>query len=151
MIEFGLEEKVKQYAASKGWDYVFALDDNEVNKVLDFDQSPANYVLIFTDNPTPTNEGLITVSVSYACDIKLGRKYDADGLSAELMETHEQKKDRRLQEMKAELNTMVKVLSCDNDLTSSGTLIETFVNRFDNNVDFVAMQNLIFTHEPTNE
>lgn len=98
----------------------------------------------FIDSPTIANGRV--VEVTYNGFMSLGRKYELNTVS-DLDETHIQKENRRLQEMKSELTEIITYVACENELEVTGLAYDEFLNQFDQNIDIVSSP-VIFTHVP---
>jgi len=76
--------------------------------------------------------------------IWLGKKFDADnesGTFSQLDETDQQKWDRRLFALRSAIETYLKAVFCsESRLELTSARIQTFLNKFDENVDFIGME-----------
>ena len=144
MEQFDIIGALETYALSKGWLFEYGVD-NFYKSAQSVQEYPLGKLILFTDfRATPTySNGRIT-EISYTCLLMLGRKFDANGLSATLDETSKQKYDRRLKDLMQLLANGIAEVACDNELevTSGDMIVE--INMFAENLDFCSSTNTVF-------
>jgi hypothetical protein len=139
-----LVERIRAYAAAKGWAHVFKLDDFEANILADIATdglyTPGQNVLTFDVRYRPNVRNGKIVSAEARVLAALGRKTDADGTQADLAEAHEDKYDARLGDLMAELVLGMAELACEQgyEVTYGDVTLE--VNVYDANIDFATCE-----------
>lgn len=85
-----------------------------------------------------TVSGTEKSEVNYDGILMLGLLTDEDGKKASINETYEQKYNSRLKDLLYVLGESVKTIACDNDLNLLNFSMDTEINKYDTNIDFVA-------------
>lgn len=100
-------------------------------------------ILVAELNSTPIYNGGKVTGNSYSGVLALGRKVDAitgeEDTVSSLDETFEQKYKRRLRDLSKTLATLVGEIACENDFEISNVNMKMDINKYDINIDFVAM------------
>lgn len=137
MQQFEFIDTLEAYAISKGWNFVLKFDDFYANIEAQKDYAPGELVLTVDYNSLPViNNGRVT-SITYTSLMALGRCFDIDTTKASLDETFRQKYDRRLKELESELANSIAEFACTNELEVSLTPMNSDINVYDTNIDFV--------------
>ncbi len=138
METFDILGSLASAAYANGWK--FAAGDNfyQNMELLDAELLPAELTLTCTSfNITPSIVNGRIMGARYESVILLGRKTDATGEEASLDETYIQKHNRRLKELMTLLAAFIADFACDNELDIVSFLLNTEINKFDTNIDFV--------------
>lgn len=152
MIPFDFKEAVKTYAAANSMQFVFNLFGNKsefeknIRTASKLAKGQNLLILSYTEDWNRAELGKLE-SIDYSCFIMLGRKFDADGVPASTKESHEQKYDRRLIDLKTDFNLFFQNFTCSNKLKINNHRIIEQVNMFNTNIDFVVSDNVVFTKQ----
>lgn len=141
MDSFDLIGTLSDYAATNSW--VFLYGDDAMTNYEATKKSIADDQLIlscypFLAAPVFTNNNKL-IQITYSGIVMLGRKFESvEGTTSNLDETHIQKYTRRLKELSQTLSTNLTLFACDNELDLINIQFELSINKFDENIDFVA-------------
>lgn len=148
MEHFGIIDALEAKAAENGWKYYFGINDEYINSVTEGDDALGQLTLVYLFKATPTWSGARVSRIIYSGRIMLGRKFDPDGQGADLDEDSQQKYDRRLKELTSTLDNFLLNFKCEEGLELvSHSGYEYMINTFDENIDFVAVNNISFRQE----
>jgi len=145
MTEFDIIGALETYAVSKGYTFIYGFDDMENNLATIGERAAGEIILIADAKATPSYSNGIITEISYNCLLMLGKKFDADGLAADIGETFKEKYTRRLQGMQSLLANFIKDFSCSNELEAESNELIMQLNMYAENLDFVVSDGQIFT------
>ena len=147
---FDIIGQLRTFCTVKGWRFIYG-NDQYANAELTYrDMGPNDIVMIADLNVSPLfGPGGGIQGVNYSGGIMLGRKREQDTYDLEtdpipditessLDETMEQKYDRRLKDLMTILFSGLAEFSCENDYDITQLNGRVDINRFDENLDFVA-------------
>lgn len=144
MQQFDIIGALEAYALSKNWHFVYRFDSFYANIETVKEYAFGELVLCADFRANPTYSGSLVSEIRYECLLMLGRKFDADGVSATLDETSKQKYDRRLKELAQTLAGAIAEFACDNELIIESAPITVDINVYSTNIDFAISENAIF-------
>ena len=138
MIKFGLIGAISDYATAESM--VFLFGDNFMQN---FEATTAitdgQYILACDFNAAPRyGSGGGIGSVEYNGVLMLGIKFDSAGTYSNLDETLIQKYNTRLEDLSTKLSEAIVDIACANELDILNCTFKLDVNKFDENIDFVA-------------
>jgi hypothetical protein len=142
--KFDIIGALEAYAISKGWHFVYGFNKFESNIAVMNNYTPSQMVLIADFKAEPKYSGANIGEITYTCLMMLGRKFDANGIQANLDETMMQKYDRRLKDLAYALALFIADFKCKNELELISAPISVDINVFDTNIDFAICENAIF-------
>ena len=127
----GLVEIFTDYAATKGWKSAYVTLESKEWQTTQQNLTGGEYMMYVF----PFNERVVMHQAGFishwlvSTKIWLGRKFDntaTTGTKSSIDETPEQKDERRMQAIRAEIRTMIKALFCtgDNELTAAVMNVE---------------------------
>ena len=143
---FDIIGALRDFAALKGWKFVYGIDSFSRNIGAGKEFDNGEKILIVDYRFVPRMIGTLVDSIQYTCLVMLGQKFDLDSEVSSLDEYDIQKYDRRLKSLGAELSVQLAVFACNNDITLSsiGTVYPQ-KDMYDTNIDFVIADNVSFT------
>lgn len=145
MDQFDIIGALQTYALSKGWLFTYGIDNFYASAQSgQFNYDPGQLIMIADFRAQPVYKNGRVTLITYTCLVMLGRKFDADGQAASLDETADQKYDRRLKELLQLLAAGIAEVACTNDLeVTSGDMVAD-INKYAENIDFVASPSTVF-------
>lgn len=144
--DFNIIAAFQDYAIEQGWNFLFSLNEFENNLSNLFNDAEGINTLICDVKETPSIENEVVTSVNYECLLMLGRKFDPTLLTnSNLSETHKQKYDRRLSELRVDLIGLMKKFGCTHDLRVFDNEIYYEINVYDSNADFAVCDSARFS------
>lgn len=144
MDPFDIIGALRTYATAQGYKFVYGVD-NFYKSIESVGQlTPGQLILVTDFRATPTYRNGRITEIEYFCLIMLGRKFDADGLTASLDETSEQKYDRRLKDLMQALAATIGAVACNNELEVTAGDMRVDINQFAENIDFASSDNTTF-------
>lgn len=144
MDQFDIIGALEAHALASNWLFTYGVDNYYKSAQSIGEYAPGKLIMIADFRATPTIKNGRVTSVSYNCLVMLGRKFDADGLTASLDETCDQKYDRRLKELMQLLAGALATVACGNSLEINAGEMIVNINQFAENIDFAAAPNVTF-------
>jgi hypothetical protein len=139
MEQFDLIGELQRVAHANKWGFV-AGDDFQANILTaQQDYVSGQLVLVANLNAAPTIINGRVVEISYNGSMMLGIKQDSDGTEASLDEYFYEKYQKRLLMLHQLLANFIGDFACSRELELSGITMSMDTNRFDTNIDFIAM------------
>lgn len=147
-----LVQTFENYATAAEYEFAYGRKTGQ-NWVLteDVDLDSGESVILMTPM-IETGEIVNSFPQSWSVEtqIWLGKKFDTDnesGTYAQLDETGRQKYNRRLKTLRTNIETYLKAVFCgEDDLELTAVKISTFINQFDENLDFIGAT-ITFNHD----
>ena len=138
MIKFGLIGAIASYASAESMVFLFGdsfMQNFEATQPI----TDGQYILGCEFDARPNfGKGGGIGSVEYNGVLMLGIKFDSAGTYSNLDETLKQKYDTRLEDLSTKLAEVIVDISCANELDIVNCVFKLDVNKFDENIDFVA-------------
>jgi hypothetical protein len=138
-------------AIAQGWRFAFG-----TKEILNWETSRKNLksgetlLLMFPFVETPIiNEARVIANWDISTRLWLGRKFDntsSSGTYSKLDETYEQKYDRRLTDLRADMETLLRSMFCSGDYELQSARVLRGINLTPENLDFV-MADVTFRDE----
>jgi hypothetical protein len=139
MEHFDLIGELQRVALANDWAFL-AGDDFYMNiGAAQEEYKPNKLVLAVDMNASPTIVNGRVVEVTYSGAMMLGIKEDVDGVQSSLDEMFIEKYQKRLLMLHQLLAQFIGDFACSRELELSGVTMSMDINRFDTNIDFVAM------------
>ena len=138
----GLVEIFTNYAAAKGWRSDYVTLKSKEWQITQKDLTGGEYIMLifpFNERAVMNNAGFISHWLA-STKIWLGRKFDntsTTGTKSSIDETPEQKDERRMQTIRAEIRTMIKDLFCAGDYELTAATMNVEFNVSNESMDFV--------------
>ena len=138
----GLVEIFTDYAASKGWRSAYVTLESKEWQTTQKDLTGGEYMMYvfpFNERAVMNKAGFISHWTA-STKIWLGRKFDntaPTGTTSSIDETPEQKDERRMETIRAEIRAMIKALFCAGDYELTAAVMNVEFNVSNENLDFV--------------
>lgn len=137
-------------ADDAGYEFAYGRKD-----ILNFETKAINLstgnlvIFVFPFVETAQIDNSIIHKWSVSTQLWLGKKFDIDigsGTYSNLDETELQKYQRRLKDLRDNLNTFIKSVFCNEDLELTYARVFRELNQTDENIDFVTAE-IVFTYD----
>ena len=139
MIKFGLIGAIADYAAAESMAFLFGESWYQNYEASQIEYADGQYILGCDFDARPSfGKGGGIGSVEYNGVLMLGIKFDAASTFSNLDETKKQKYDIRLESLSTKLAEVIVEIACANELDIINCIFRLDVNKFDENIDFVA-------------
>ena len=138
----GLVEIFTDYAATKGWKSAYVTLESKEWQTSQQNLTGGEYMMLifpFNERVVMNSSGFIGYWLA-ATKIWLGRKFDntaTTGTKSSIDETPEQKDERRMEAIRAEIRTMIKALFCAGDYELTAATMNVEFNVSNESMDFV--------------
>jgi len=136
----------KTYATAKSYEFVYGRV-SEQNWILTKDVDLADgesVIVLFPIIETADVANSFPHAWNASTQIWLGKRFDTDsesGTFSQLDEADQQKWDRRLFALRSAIETYLKAVFCgETGLELTSARIQTFLNKFDENIDAIGME-----------
>lgn len=141
---FEIITALETFCASRGWHFVYGVNQFERNLQSMRDYHPDELILIadFRVDPIYSNNKIIRAR--YTCLFMLGRKFESTGTQASLDESNKQKYDNRLKDLVTLLSAGIQAFACGSNLDIISSPLAVDLNVYDENIDFVISDPTIF-------
>jgi hypothetical protein len=139
MEQFDLIGELQRVAHANKWAFLAGDDFYQNIGAAQEDYESGKLVLAVDLNAAPTIINGRVVEVTYNGAMMLGIKQDNDGVEASLDEMFIEKYQKRLLMLHQLLANFIGNFACSRELELSGITMSMDINRFDTNIDFVAM------------
>lgn len=144
MDKFDIVKTLEDAATVQGWNFIFSIDSYTRNIQTTKGHELGVNTLIVDVKYGIEYAGSNVGTVTYQCLMMLGRKYDADGWGSSHEEYDSEKYNRRLKDLVASLADFIGVFACSNELEVDAGQFQFSKNMFNDNLDFVVGNNVIF-------
>ena len=134
---------LQTFCANRGWHFIYGVNQFERNLQTIREYLPDELVLIADFRVDPTYQNNKITKVRYTCLFMLGRKSEYCN-TANLDESNQQKYDRRIKDLIEAFTVGVIAFACENELDIISAPITVGLNVYDENIDFVISESVIF-------